>query len=226
MNELTNVFQYGTSDIRTILKGEEVWFVATDICGVLDIKNATQALQKLDDDERSMFNIGRQGKVNIVNESGLYELIFSSRKEEAKHFKKWVKQDVLPSIRKTGGYRVNIPQSFSEALRLAADLQDEIERNKPKIEAHDRFISGENLQTMTQVAKALGFGRNKLFAILREQKVLMQNNTPYQSYIDRGYFQVKETPKQLGDKNLNFTQTYVTAKGVDYLNKILNQKGA
>jgi prophage antirepressor-like protein len=92
------------------------------------IQNVTQALQRLDEDERSMFNIGRQGNANIVNEPGLYELIFASRKPEAKTFKKWLKQEVLPSIRKTGSYNNVTPlskdQALVTALRTTADLME------------------------------------------------------------------------------------------------------
>jgi prophage antirepressor-like protein len=92
----------------------EPWFVAKDICESLDIKNTTQALQNLDDDERSIFNIGRQGKTNIINESGLYSLIIQSRKPEAKAFRKWVTSEVLPSIRKYGVYRKDNQAELTE----------------------------------------------------------------------------------------------------------------
>ncbi len=99
-----SVFNFNKNQIRTILLDGEPWFVACDVCKVLEIKNTTQAVQKLDDDERSMLKIGRQGKANIVNEFGLYNITLDSRKQEAKRFKRWVTHEVLPSIRKTGGY--------------------------------------------------------------------------------------------------------------------------
>ncbi|MBR0096370.1 MAG: Bro-N domain-containing protein, partial [Synergistaceae bacterium] len=70
------------------MQGGEPWWVARDICNVLDIQNTTQAVEKLDDDERAMFNIGRQGEANIISESGLYSLIIRSDKPEAKKFKR------------------------------------------------------------------------------------------------------------------------------------------
>ncbi|WP_434088108.1 BRO-N domain-containing protein [Bacillus tropicus] len=75
------------------------WFVAKDVCDILEIKNTTQAMQKLDTDERTMFNIGRQGETNIINESGLYSIVLTSRKREAKALKRWVTREVIPSIR-------------------------------------------------------------------------------------------------------------------------------
>lgn len=100
-------FEFDGNSVRVVTddKGEP-WFVAADVCSALDVKNVSQAVARLDDDERSMFNIGRQGDVSIINESGLYSLILGSRKPEAKKFKKWVTSEVLPSIRKTGSYSI------------------------------------------------------------------------------------------------------------------------
>lgn len=106
-----------TSSVRAFEKDGLTWFIAADVCKALEIQNPTQALEKLDDDERSMFNIGRSeihgggGNVNIINESGLYILILRSRKameqgSTAWKFRKWVTSEVLPTIRKTGGYQI------------------------------------------------------------------------------------------------------------------------
>jgi prophage antirepressor-like protein len=111
------VFSFGAHSVRTIEQDGEVWFVAADVCQVLDVANPTQAIRRLDDDERAMLNIGNSvaindgihagagnPNVNIINESGLYSLILSSRKPEARAFKRWVTHEVLPAIRKTGRY--------------------------------------------------------------------------------------------------------------------------
>lgn len=107
----TNVipFNFGEQQVRTLLIAGEPWFVAADVCRVLEVGNTTQAVQALDEDERSMFNIGRQGQANLINESGLYTLILRCRdavkKGSKPHaFRKWVAAEVLPSIRKTGRY--------------------------------------------------------------------------------------------------------------------------
>ena len=97
-------------EIRFIQKDGEIWFVAVDVCRALDIQNTTQAVARLDDDERAILNIGRSpihgggGETNFINEPGLYRLIFASNKPEAKKFKRWVCHEVLPSIRKYGYY--------------------------------------------------------------------------------------------------------------------------
>ena len=90
MNNLQIFRSEEFGEVRTIEENGQLWFVAADICKALDVQNATQALYRLDEDERSMFNIGRQGLTNIVNEYGLYNLVLASRKPEAKKFKRWV----------------------------------------------------------------------------------------------------------------------------------------
>lgn len=104
MNNSIQLFNYGEKQVRTIETNGEVWFVAKDICDILDIQNVTQAVQNLDDDERAMFHIGRQGEANIISESGLYTLLLRSNKEEAKPFRRWVTHDVIPAVKRTGHY--------------------------------------------------------------------------------------------------------------------------
>lgn len=94
--------EFGT--IRTVIIDGEPWFVAKDVCDILGVQNVTQATQQLENFERSMFNIGRQGEANIISESGFYTLVLRSRKPIAKPFRIWVTSEVLPSIRKTGQY--------------------------------------------------------------------------------------------------------------------------
>lgn len=107
MNELT-VFNYGESPIRTVQQNGEVWWVLADVCKVLEISNSRDAASRLDDDEKDGVGIidtmGRPQTATIVNEPGLYNLIFRSNKPEAKAFKRWVTHEVLPTIRKTGKY--------------------------------------------------------------------------------------------------------------------------
>lgn len=93
--------------IRTVNIDGEPWFVAKDVCDILGVKNTTQSMQQLEDFERAMFNIGRQGEANIISESVFYALVLRSRKPIAKPFRIWVTSEVLPSIRKTGSYTAN-----------------------------------------------------------------------------------------------------------------------
>lgn len=104
MNELQTFSNQQFGEIRTIKQGDEILFVAVDVCKALGLTNPSMSIQQLDDDERSKLNLGRQGNTNVVNEYGLYNLVLSSRKPEAKAFKRWVTHEVLPAIRKTGSY--------------------------------------------------------------------------------------------------------------------------
>lgn len=103
MNEM-QVFKYEDNEVRTVERNGEVWWVLADVCRVLDIKNPTDVRKRLDEDERARFNLGRQGEANIISESGLYKVILRSDKPEAKKFTRWVTHEVLPTIRRTGGY--------------------------------------------------------------------------------------------------------------------------
>ena len=121
MNEIQEFVnkQFGT--IRTVVIDGEPWFVAKDVCDILGVQNVTQSMQQLEDFERSMFNIGRQGEANIISESGFYTLVLRSRKPIAKPFRLWVTQEVLPQIRKTGGY-IPIDENDSEKDIMAKAL--------------------------------------------------------------------------------------------------------
>ena len=120
---MTEIFRFENQEIRFVGTANNPWWVAADICTVLDIKNVSQKLQTLDEDERSMLNIGRQGEAWCVNEFGLYSLILSSRKPEAQKFKKWVTNEVLPAIRKTGSYSIT-PETVTNKLSEAAFILD------------------------------------------------------------------------------------------------------
>ena len=230
-------FVYNSKPVRTVVKDGEPWFIAKDVCDILEISNSRDAISRLDDDEKDVAIADTPGgmqSMTVISESGIYALIFTSRKPEAENFKRWIRKDVIPSIRKHGAYMT--PETIEKVLsdpdtiiQLATALKEERQRRlvlEPKAEQFDKFISGENYQDMNTVAKAIGWGRNKLFAELRNRKILMSGNRPYQRYIDTGYFVVKEKPIQMGGQVINKPQTYVTAKGVSWLEKLLSKEGA
>ena len=130
MNEL-QVFTYQTSEVRTLMKDGEPWWVLKDVCTALGLSNPSIVAERLDGDERAKLSLGRQGETNIINESGLYNVILRSDKPESKAFKRWITHDVLPSIRKTGKYTVlkeSAPRSkpvdiiFRQRLNMAKDF--------------------------------------------------------------------------------------------------------
>ena len=188
--------------------------MASDVCKALEI-DAT-ATRRLDDDEKNTLRltqtIAGNPNVTVVNESGLYSLVLGSRKPEAKEFKRWVTHDVIPSIRKHGAYMT--PETLAKAvlnpdvmiqictaLKAEQDknqkLNAQLEEQNPKVAFADMAVKSKDNVLIRQMAKLLcdngvNIGEKRLFALLREKKVLMQNNEPYQQYVDRGYFVVVE----------------------------------
>lgn len=196
-------------------------------------------------------NLGRTQYPTWINESGLYSLILSSKLSSAKEFKHWVTSDVLPSIRKHGAYMTSqtIEEVFKSPdfiIQLATQLKNEqearkaaenkveeqqlqLEEQKPKVEFADHVSESENLITMEYMAKLandehINVGRNKLFSWLREQKILKFDNVPYQNFIDKGYFKVRESTFRRNNKFFTQQTTYVTGKGQLYIIKKLKKE--
>ncbi len=250
MNPITP-FTYQDHDIRVITLDEEPWFVASDICQVLGLTNPSVAMFRLDADEKAKFNLGLSGGATwCTNEPGLYALIMASRKPEAKGFKRWVTHEVLPSIRRRGGYLT--PEAAEQALtdpdfiiRLATDLKTEraktaelaakIKADEPKIVFADAVSVSPTTILIGELAKLLrgngvDIGQNRLFAWLREHGYLIRRegsdyNTPTQRAMDLGLFRVKETAVVHADGHTHISKTTkVTGKGQAYfINLFLNQ---
>ena len=129
------IFNYEQNKVRAIVLNGEPWFIAADVCEVLDIQNSTQAVGRLDDDEKAMLNIGLSGgDTNIINEPGLYSLILGSRKPEAKAFKRWITHDVIPAIRKTGAY--STPMTQIEIMQMSINALAEQEKRMAQVETN------------------------------------------------------------------------------------------
>ena len=226
--------EFGT--IRA-MRGEngEPWFVAKDVCDALELSNVTVALQRLDDDERAKFNLGRQGDTNVVNEAGLYTLILGSKKKEAHAFKRWVTHEVLPAIRKDGGYMVSRDETPEETMARAVLIAKKtIERQKKQIDemAPKAFFADSVSQSSTSVlvgvlAKLLkqnGYdtGQNRLFSTLCADGFLIgmkgrRYHMPTQRAIDMGLFEVKESTRTHADGHTSIDRTtLVTGKGQVY----------
>ena len=233
------IFQNNGFNIRGGLINNEPYFVATDIAKALGYRDAFDMTRRLDDDEKDtqkVRTLGGEQVMVVLNESGLYSSILGSNKEQAKVFKKWVTSEVLPSIRKTGSYSIQsqfqIPQTYSEALMLAAKQAEQIEQQtalieaqKPKVEFYEAVTGSTDTIDIGSAAKVLnikGIGRNTLFEILREKGILDARNRPYQSVCDRGYFRVIESTytKPDGSTHINL-KTVVYQKGLDYIRKLL-----
>lgn len=237
MNELQIFKNEEFGEVRATEKDGQIMFVAKDICECLGLGDTSKAMSRLEPDERdtnSIPTLGGKQEMWCVNEYGLFNLILASRKQSAKKFKRWVTHEVLPSIRQNGGYIANQEnltpeQIVANALVVAQKIIESkdklITEMKPKAEFFDAVADSRTALPMDKVAKVLdikGIGRNKLFELLRERKVLDRNNIPYQTFVDRGYFRIVEQKytKPNGETEINI-KTLVYQKGVDYIRKLV-----
>lgn len=262
--------------VRVVMKGGEPWFVAKDVCNVLELENVGQALTCLDDDEKTSIapNIitadvgfdammqkahlpmhavipeaGRGGRpLSLISEPGLYSLILRSRKPEAKAFKRWITHEVIPSIRKTGGYLATKPDDTPESIMARAVLiaQDTIKRlegrnselegvvseMKPKALFADSVASSTSSILVGQLAalirqNGVDIGQNRLFEWMRGRGYLVasgsRRNSPTQKSLDMGLFEVKERAINNPDGSVRLTlTTKVTGKGqIYFVNKFV-----
>ena len=244
MNELTVFNNEEFGEIRTITIDDEPWFVAADVCRALDLSNPTIATNRLDEDERAKFNLGRQGDGTIINESGLYSLVLGSRKPEAKAFKRWITHDIIPTIRKTGGYVNDTAQfvesyfgqlepsqkhaltmMFEESKRMSAQLKEQA----PKVlfanaveTAHNSILIGDLAKIIRQ--NGVDIGQKRLFEWLRQNGYLIKDgqskNMPTQKAMEMSLFEVKESTINNPDGSVRITRTTkVTGKGQTYFVK-------
>lgn len=236
MNEITVFNNENFGEVRTVRIDDEPWFVGRDVAKILGYANPNDALAKhVDEEDRGIAKcdtLGGAQEMMIVNESGLYSLILSSKLENAKKFKRWVTSEVIPQIRKTGSYHA--PKTYAEALRRLADeaekmeaLQKQNQLMQPKAEFFDAVTDSKTAIPLGDVAKILdmGIGRNKLFEFLRQKSILTCDNRPYQKYIDAGYFRVIEQKYEVnGEVRINI-KTLVFQKGIDWIRKQLVKEG-
>lgn len=219
--------------VRTVIREGQPWFVAADVCRVLEI-DRTQT-RRLDEDEKGVYSIqtpGGKQEVTTVNEPGLYSLVLGSRKPEAKAFKRWITHEVVPTIRKTGAYGLALPQDYPSALRALADsyerenaLQEQNAALLPKAYFADAVSNAVNLVPMAELSAYLykngvKIGRNKLMERLREEGFLYKDgyghNLPTQKSKDLGLLDVKQGHYLNGSESIATTTTYVTGKGKEY----------
>ena len=245
MNKL-QVFSYEGKEVRTIQRNGETWWVLKDVCGVLELSNARMIADRLDEDDVSLAyvtdSMGRRQQTNIVNESGLYNVILRSDKPEAKKFKRWVTHEVLPQIRRHGAYIttskleeiMNDPDSWIRLLTALKEERQEKERlqlqvaqDKPKVVFADAVSVSDGTILIGELAKILKgngieIGQNRLFERLRQDGFLIKRkgtdyNAPTQKAMELGLFKVKETAITHSDGHVTISKTTkVTGKGQQY----------
>ena len=237
MNEIISFDSPEFGKVRSLLLDGEPWFVASDVCRALDIRNSRDAFSRLEDDEKGVGltdTPGGKQKVTIVNEPGLYSLIMGSRKPEARAFKHWITHEVIPSIRKHGAYMTDSlmdqvmqnPQmiyKMAESLlteRSRADrLNKELQAAKPKAAYFDAFVHPGDCTNIRNTASELGIPQKEFVTWLLKKKVLYRDFNgqllPYSTYLHRGCFIVRDFV-QNGHQGV---QTLFTPRGKDFVRR-------
>lgn len=255
MNELQIFNNEEFGEIRTVTIDDDPWFAATDIAKALGYRMASDLVRRIDDEDKDthiMSTLGGEQSLSIINESGLYSAILGSKLESAKRFKHWVTSEVLPSIRKNGGYiagqeSLSDDELLAKALmvaqnkiaerdRIISEKQERIEQMRPKEIFADAVSASRTSILIGDLAKLIcqnGFqiGQKRMFDWLRDNGYLMKygssRNLPTQKYIENGLFEIKESNVQNPDGSVRITRTTkVTGKGqVYFVNKFLNCGG-
>ena len=247
MNNEIQQFDFKGASLHTLTdKAGEPWFVLKDCMSILDLGNPTETVKMFDEDEFSttevIDSIGRRQQAYIISEPGLYRLVMRSRKPEAKEFQRWVTHEVLPQIRKTGGYipttaadddmtilakAVMIGQRTMEAQKQKiAEQQTRIVELEPKARFADAVAASDGTCLVGELAKMLrqngmDIGQNRLFRLLQADGYLGKSgsnrNVPTQRAMDLGLFRIKETTVTHADGHTTVSRTpKVTGKGQRY----------
>lgn len=251
MNEI-NIFENEDfGEVGTVELEGNTWFIARDVCRALELDNSRQALSRLDEDEKNtvILNDGNRGNPNmaIINESGLYSLVLSSRKPEAKAFKRWITHEVLPSIRKHGMYAMDeLLDNPDIAIEALTRLKEEREKRKelefenkvqaqqiaelqPKATYYDLVLQNPDLISTSLIAKDYGLSGKALNKILHELGIQFNQGGVwllYAKYQDKGYTSTKTTvfPRTDGTQGLSILTKW-TQKGRLFLYDILKANG-
>lgn len=247
--DMNEIFDFHGQDVRTVIINNEPYFVGKDVAEILGYTNPRQALKNhVDEDDKGVSKCdtpgGKQDLV-IINESGLYSLILSSKLPQAKEFKRWVTSEVLPTIRKNGMYATDelldnpdfaiaALQKLKEEREAKKQLEAQIEADRPKVifsdavsASHTSILVGEFAKIMRQ--NGADMGQNRMFAWLRENGYLISRkgsdrNMPTQKSMELGLFEIKETTINHSDGHISISKTpKITGKGQLYFTeKILS----
>ncbi len=245
MNELQVFVNNQFGEIRTVVIDNEPWFVGKDIAEALNYSETSVMLRRLDSEDilkiaptEIVGTNSMSREISIINESGLYNAIFGSKLPSAKEFKRWVTSEILPQIRKSGGYiplsatddeitimskaHQILERTLSEKNNLLIAKTKQLAIAQPKADMYDKLMNAEGYFSFNVAAKELGIGRNKLMALLRSKDILFRDgysNIAYQKYCNQGYFVVKHS---IGKNGIPCGVTKVTPKGLEFLYKIVN----
>ncbi len=248
MNEIMIFTSTEFGEIRTLKENNKVLFCGSDITKALGYGNASAALNRhcKGITKRDTLTNGGIQALLFITEGDVYRLIAHSRLPSAERFESWIFDEVLPTIRKTGGYVANedvfvetylpfadepIKQLFRIQCRVINQLNERILKDEPKVKFADHVGDSTNVIDVNRMAKlcadhGIRIGRNRLFAWMRSRGILMGGNIPYQEYIENGYFRVKESVYECNGQTRTYQQTFVTGKGQQYiLSRLMREYG-
>ena len=237
MNELQIFNNEEFGSVRTITKDGKTYFVGNDVAKALGYSETAKAIRThcKGVSEMDIPTNGGVQTMKMITEGDIYRLVIKSQLPQAEKFESWVFDNVLPSIRKNGGYIANQEQMTPEqivanalivAQNIISQKDRQIEEMKPKADFFDAVADSKTAISMNEVAKVLnikGYGRNNLFEFLRNSKVLDRWNVPYQRYVDNGWFRVIEQHYQKNGEPIVTTKTLVYQKGVDGIRKMIEK---
>lgn len=167
-------FNYNSKQVRVIERNGEPWFVAKDVCDILEISNGRDAVSRLDEDEKNTVVItdGTPGNPNmtIISESGVYALVFTSRKEEAENFKRWIRKEVIPSIRKHGAYTLQKPQCIEDLIIMQATAMKELRTEVKQLQTTQQAIKDAVISEPDNWREDINHKLNKIAQALGSQK--------------------------------------------------------
>lgn len=245
MNELTIFRNEKFGEMRTITKDEEIWFVGKDVAEILGYSNPNEAIQdhvdsedKLNSKTLSSFNmnLGQRGGW-LINESGLYSLVLSSKLPSAKEFKRWVTSEILPSIRRHGAYMT--PETIEDVLlnpdtiiRLAQQLKAEkkkVAELQPKADYYDTVAKSKGLTNFRETAKEFGIKESVFIKFIEDKKLCFRNSRnkllPYAAYTNKKWFELKEVTYGPEDDPRTTLYTKITPLGRTQIFKKLREEG-
>lgn len=255
MNSLQTFTNDNFGEVRTISKDNEPWFVAADVCRALEIGNPSQAINRLEEDEKMTLSSndshsGQRGgaqSYTIINEPGLYSLVLGSRKPEARAFKRWITHEVVPTIRKHGMYatnelldnpdllieaatRIKVQREKIAALETTVAVQSQqLAEAAPKVSYYDLILNCKDLISISKIAKDYGMSAVKMNDLLRDMGIQYRQGNVwllYQKYAAQGYTSTK-THEYIGSDGTNHakTATYWTQKGRLFIYNKLKDNG-
>ena len=239
MNEV-QLFNFENHEVRSLLLNNEPWFVGKDVAEVLGYERADNAIRNhIDKEDKLMHQISASGQnrnMTIINESGLYSLVLSSKLPSAKKFKRWVTSEVLPALRKTGQYQVKelsgselMAKALIEAQSVLAAKDKVIEEMKPKASYYDVILNCKGLLATSVIAKDYGWSAIRLNEYLHKKGIQFKQGKTwllYQKYATEGYASTK-THEHLGNDGTNHANvhTYWTQKGRRFIYDLLKNDG-